>query len=191
MSTAVNAAAASTTSDHCVELDRGTGLCCTVHLLADVANTPEIRRKIVTGEFRCCAVKASLVIDALQVVVAANKAALNAKQNRLTTRTVYTEVLFSLSPSKNISRSLTDFGIGDSDRNVLLIFLHKPDEQQAMSEVLAGVGGEKMPVSSVRDFADANLVRKTYKIDQDELRVSNLTDAVVSRISCKELMLMK
>jgi len=177
--------------DYCVELDQDTGLYCTLHLFTDVTNIPEIRGKIVSGEFSCCAIKASLVIDAFQVIVAANKAALNAKQDRLITKSVYTEVLFCLSMSKNISRSLIEFGIGDSDRNILVIFLHKLDEQQALLEVLASIKGQRIPISKIKDFTDANLVQKIYKIDKDELRISNLIDAVVSRISCKELVLMK
>lgn len=176
---------------HRVELDRETGLRCTLHLFTDVANTGEIRGKIVAGEYACCAIKASLVVDAFQAVVAANKAVLNAKRNRLITKTTYTEVLFCLSMSKNISRSLTEFGIGDSDRNILLIFLHEPDEERGMSQVLEGIEGRGVPVSRIGDFTDVNLVRKIYKIDEDELRVSSLVDAVVTRISCKELALMK
>jgi len=173
--------------DYCVELDQDTGLYCTLHLFTNVTNTPEIHSKIVSGEFSCCAIKPSLVIDPFQVLVAANKAALNAKQNRLITKSVHTEVLFCLSMSKNISRSLTEFGIGASDKNILMIFLHKFHDQHALLEILASIEGQKVPVVRIQDLTDVNLVQKMYKIDKDELRVSNLIDAIVSRISCKDM----
>lgn len=176
--------------DYRVELDRETGLYCTLHLFTDVTNIAEIREKVVTGKLRCCVVKASLIIDAFQAVVAANKVALNAKQNRLITKTVYTEILFYLSMSKKISRALTEFGIDDSDKNILVILVHKLDEEQSMlEEVLGSIKGERVPISRIQEFADVNLVMKTYKIEKDELRVSRLINAIVSRISCKDFML--
>lgn len=178
--------------DYSIELDRETGLYCTLHLFTDVTNISEVCKEVITGKLRCCVVKASLVADAFQAVVAANKAALNAKQSRLVTKTVYTEVLFCLSMSKNISRSLIEFGISDNDKNILVILIHKAGEEQAMlKELLRCIKGERIAISRIQEFTDTNLVKKTYKIDEDELRISNLTDAVVSRISCKEIMLSK
>lgn len=175
--------------DYSIELDEETGFHCTLHLFIDVANTSEIREKLVAGKLRCCVAKASLVTDVFQAVVAANKAALNAKRNRLVTKTVYTEVLFYLSISKNISRSLTEFGIHDNDKNILVILIHKLGEEQAMlEEVLGSIKGERISISRLQEFTDVNLVKKTYKIDEDELQVSSLADAVVSRISCKDIM---
>jgi len=177
--------------DYSVELDPETGFYCTLRLFADVANTSEIREKLVAGKLRCCVAKAALVTDVFQAVVAANKAALSAMRNRLITKTVYTEVLFHLSMSNSISRSLSEFGIGDSDKTILVILVHKPGEEQAVLEILESIKGERIPISRLHEFTDVNLVKKTYKIDEDELRVSSLADAVVSRISCKEFILLK
>ncbi|XP_029175999.1 EKC/KEOPS complex subunit TPRKB-like [Nylanderia fulva] len=176
--------------DYKIELDRETGLYCSMYLFTDVTNIAEIREKVVTGKLRCCVVKASLVIDAFQAVVAVNKAALNAKQNRLITKTMYTEILFYLSTSKKISHALTEFGINDSDKNILVILIHElHEEQSTLEEVLGSIEGERAPVSRIQEFADTNLIMKTYKINKDELRVSSLLNAIVSRISCKEFML--
>lgn len=178
--------------DYSVELDQETGLHCTLHLFTDVANTSEIREKLVAGKLCCCVARVSLITDAFQTVVAANKAALSAKRNQLITKTMYTEVLFYLSVSKNISRSLTEFGINNSDRNILVILIHKLGEERAMlKEILESVEGKKIPIPRLQEFTDVNLVKKTYKIDEDELRVSSLTDAIISRISCKEFMTSK
>lgn len=173
-----------------VELDQETGLYCTMLLFTDVTNVPEIREKVIAGELRCCMVKVSLIIDAFQVVVAANKAALNAKQNRLITKTIYTEILFYLSISKKISHALTEFGIGDSDKNILVILVHEINEEEPMlKKVLESIKGQTVPISKIEDFVDVNLVKKTYKIDKDELCTSSLVNAIVSRISCKDFIL--
>ncbi|XP_072749139.1 EKC/KEOPS complex subunit TPRKB [Anoplolepis gracilipes] len=173
-----------------VELDQETGLYCTLHLFTNVTNISEIREKVIGGELRCCVVKASLIIDAFQAIVAANKVALNAKQNRLITKNIYTEVLFYLSTTKKISRALTEFGINDNDKNILIILIHELGEEQSLlEEVLGSIKGERVPISRIQEYTDMNLIKKIYKIDEDELRVSSLVNAIVSRISCKDFML--
>lgn len=178
--------------DYSVKLDPETQLYCTLYLFANVTNIAEIREKVVSGKLCCCVTKASLMVNALQAVVAVNKASLNAKRNRLTTKSVYTEVLFCLSLSKNISRSLNEFGINDTDKNIIVILIHKFSEKQAISaDILNSIMGERIPVSRIQEFTDVNLVKKTYKINDDELHVSDLTNAIVSRIGCKDFMLVK
>lgn len=172
-----------------MELDWETGFLCTLCLYTNVTNIAEVRKKVMTGALHCCIVKASLVVDTLQVIVAANKAALNAKHNQLITKSVYTEILFCLSTSKNITRSLCEFGISDDDKHILVILLHKPGEDLPMlTEIQNSVEGERVPVSKIQEFTDINLVKKTYKISDNELHVSSLVKSIVSRISCKEFM---
>lgn len=179
--------------DYRVELDAETGMRCTLLLFADVANAREIRERVTSDGLRCCVTKATLVVDAFQAIVAANKAALNAHRDRLVTRNVYTEILYCLSMSKNISRSLSEFGIGDGDRNVLAILLHESDDEgrTMLADLLDVVEGERVPVSRIREFADESRVKQSYKITEEELRVTSLVDAIVSRISGKELSLAK
>lgn len=176
--------------DYCVELDRETHLYCRLHLFTNVENISEVRQKILTGKSCCCVIKASLMVDAFHAIAATNKAVLNAKQNRLITKNMYTEILFCLSMSKNISRSLTEFGINDNDRNILVILIHKlGEEPTALKEI--SIKGEEIPVSRIQELTNTELIKKIYKIQDDELRVSSLSDAVVSRISCKDFMLLK
>ncbi|KYN05707.1 PREDICTED: EKC/KEOPS complex subunit TPRKB-like [Cyphomyrmex costatus] len=173
--------------DHSVELDEETEFYCTLLMFTNVTNTAEIREKLIAGKLQCCIVKVALVTDAFQVIVAANKAALNAKRNQLITKNIYTEVLFTMSMSKNISRSLIEFGISDSDKDILVLLIYKLDEKEAvMKEILKSIKGEKVSISRLQEFTDANLVKKTYKINDEELQNSSLLDAVVSKISCKE-----
>lgn len=178
--------------DHTIELDPETQLYCTLYLFTNVTNITEIREKVMTGKLHCCVTKASLIVNTIQAVVAINKASLNAKRNRLTTKSIYTEILFCLSTSKNISRSLNEFGINNNDKNIIVMLIHNLDEKQTVFEdILGSIKGERVSVSKIQEFTDVNLLKKIYKIKEDELRVSNLTDAVVSRISCKDFMLVR
>lgn len=175
-----------------VQLDPETELYCTIYLFKNVQNIAEVCLKVLNGELSCAVVKAALVVDAFQILAAANKAAVNEKLKQLTTKSLYTELLFNLSTSKNISRSLTEFGINDRDKNIVVAQIHKINDEKSLSQnLLDTVKGERIPISRLSELSDHDLIRKTYKIEKDELTVSNLADSVVSRISCKEFILLK
>ncbi|XP_076162691.1 EKC/KEOPS complex subunit TPRKB [Ptiloglossa arizonensis] len=178
--------------DYTVPLDPETEMFCTLYLFANVQNSDEIYKKIVNGEICCSIIKAALIVDSFHVLVAANKAAVNAKMNQLITKNLHTEVLFNLSISKNISRSLMEFGINDTDKNILIVQIHKINNKEPMSEILRkNIKGEKVSISELPQFSDLELIKKTYKIDKEEQTVSNLTNSIVSRISCKDFILVK
>lgn len=171
-----------------IPLDDETQICCTLLLFKDVKNSEEIRKKLMNGELTCSVVKAALVADPLQAIVAANKAAVSAKMNQLTTKSIYTEVLFNLSISKNISRALTEFGINDNDKNILIIVIHKKEDKLMEKTIVDNVKGEKIPISKLTEFTDYELIKKMYKIEADELSISSFTNSIVSRISCKDFL---
>ncbi|XP_050470954.1 EKC/KEOPS complex subunit TPRKB-like isoform X1 [Bombus huntii] len=173
--------------DYTVSLDPETEMVCTLYLFKDVQNSNELHKKVMDNKLSCCIIKAALIVDPLQVIVAANKAAISAKMTQLTTKTLYTEVLFNLSVSKNISRSLADFGIGYNDKNILIAIIHKECDGNSMSEILMNsIKGERVLISSLPQFTNFDLVKRRYKIDENELNISTLANSVISRISCKD-----
>lgn len=177
--------------DYTVPLDRETGMSCTLLLFKDVKNSKDIRRKVMNGELTCSVVKAALVADPLQAIVAANKAAVSSKMNQLTTKSIYTELLFNLSISKNISRALTEFGINDNDSNILIALIHKKDDKSMLTMIVDSVKGERVSISELSKFTNYELIRKAYKIEDEELNVSSFANSIVSRISCKDFMSVK
>ncbi|KOC62893.1 TP53RK-binding protein [Habropoda laboriosa] len=178
--------------DYIVSLDAETEMFCALYLFKDVQNSSEIRKKVMNGELCCSVIKAGLVVDPLQLIVAANKAVISAKMNQLTTKNLYTEVLFNLSMSKNILRALTEFGIGNNDKNILIVLVSRKDDEKSTSEVLIdSIKGERISVSRLSEFTDFELIKKIYKIEKDELNISTLTNSVVSRIGCKDFILLK
>ncbi|XP_017755112.1 PREDICTED: EKC/KEOPS complex subunit TPRKB-like [Eufriesea mexicana] len=178
--------------DYTVSLDPETEMFCSLYLFKNVQNSDEIRKKVMDGTLSCSIIKAALVVDPLQIIIAANKAAINAKMNQLTTKSIYTEILFNLSISKNISRILTEFGISDKDENILIVLMHKKCDKKSMSEILMdSIKGERISISRLFEFTDFELVKKIYKIEKDELDISTFTNSIVSRISCKDFISLK
>ncbi|XP_015608167.1 EKC/KEOPS complex subunit Tprkb [Cephus cinctus] len=174
-------------SEYTMKLDDTTEKHLTLLLFADVENARDVKTKLINGELRCCVLKASLIVDPFQVVVAANKAALKEMHSRLTTKTVFTEILFDLSLSKNITQSLIKFGIDDAERNILVAVIHSLDDKKSIvQKVVSSIKGQQVSIDKLKDYTDLKLVRKTYKIEDTELTVSNLVDSLVSRISTKD-----
>ncbi|XP_043790157.1 EKC/KEOPS complex subunit TPRKB-like [Apis laboriosa] len=178
--------------DYTVSLDPETEMFCTLYLFENVQNSNEIRRKVMNNELSCAVIKASLIVDPFQIIIAANKTAISARMNQITTKNIYTEVLFNLSTSKNISRTLIEFGISDNDKNILIMLICKENDKKLMSKTIMDVvKGEKISISRLSEFTDFDLIKKIYKIEEDELNVSNFIDSIVSRISCKDFMSLK
>lgn len=172
--------------NYTVPLDPETELYCTLHLFTNVLNTSEMRVKILNKELECCAVKAGLIVDPFQLIVAANKAAVNFKLGQLITKTLYTELLFSLSTSKSIGHSLAEFGIGDNDNNIVIAIIHKVNENSVSTNLSNVIKGELIPIKRLSEFTDGELVRKLYKIEKEELNVSSLLNVIISKMCCKD-----
>lgn len=150
-----------------------------IRLYKDVKNVGEIRTKLFEGKLNCCLLKPSLILDPFQVAVAANKAIV---AENLTTKTIFTEILFNLSISKNITASLKTFGIDESDKNILVVFINKCDE---VPETVDFINGEEVNVSEICELTNIDLMKKTYKISEEEFKNNDLLDSVVSRIATK------
>ncbi|XP_046483325.1 EKC/KEOPS complex subunit TPRKB [Neodiprion pinetum] len=170
-----------------VQLDEDTGKFITLYLFINVENTEEIRKKLISGELQCCVMKAGLVVDLFQVIVAANKAVVNEKFGKLTTRTIFTEILFNMSLSKNITQSLVKFGIDDKEKNIIVGIIHGSDNTEAMAkDSLAAIKGERVSIGRLKEITDTSVVKKIYKVDESELKVSSLVDCVVSKMNTKD-----
>ncbi|XP_014261231.1 EKC/KEOPS complex subunit TPRKB-like [Cimex lectularius] len=131
------------------------------------------------GELDCCLVKRILVVDAKQLLTAAHRALAAKNSGTLITRNVYSELLYNLSPSKNITQSLRTFGAEPSDREMVLVrFGPKAD---LMRSALA------WPVAS-RPFlpqASVSKIKEVYGIKETEALSTSLLDSILTRIAVK------
>ncbi|KAK2189840.1 hypothetical protein NP493_95g00010 [Ridgeia piscesae] len=84
-----------------------------------------------------------------------------------------------------ISDAFRKFGMGDKDTSVLLVQIHSLGKG-TLSEVAEHVQGEMVDLSRLQEVSDVNKIKKIYKVQEAELRVSTLLDAIVSRMTSKE-----
>ncbi|CAH0701505.1 unnamed protein product [Spodoptera exigua] len=171
-----------TPEPYIVDLDPDTKTTLKMYLIENVRNSEVIRNNIIHGVWKCAAIKPELIIEPFQVAVAANKAVLSEKYNTMVTRTVFSEILYNLSITKNITQSLSRFGI-EKDTNLLLCFLVTEDSDTS-SEILLQIEGEFIPMNDLKRFTSAKNLNNQYKLNTLE-KSQELADIIISRMVTK------
>ncbi|XP_042226026.1 EKC/KEOPS complex subunit TPRKB-like isoform X4 [Homarus americanus] len=162
---------------------------CHILLYSKVENAAEVRQLIMKGQVEASLIKPAMVVDTFQVIVAANKAVRSLAAKKMVTRSVFAEIIFNLSPTKNITDSLKNFGLGDGDTEILAVVLDE-ESGEKVKKLKSQIRGELTAVTEVLNLTNQARVKQLYKVTDSELRVTSLLDAVVSRMACKEFLVM-
>ncbi|XP_038067470.1 EKC/KEOPS complex subunit Tprkb-like [Patiria miniata] len=159
-----------------------------VALFKDVKNVDEIKNSIVARKLDAALLTPKMIVNPFQVLIAVNKALHVRKHGlRMHTRNINSEVLFNLSPMKNISACFQQFGFSKEDTGLLAVTLDD-DSMDKMKAVEGVVDGSMASVDELSSFTDESLIKQVYKIHEEELCVCSVLDAVVSRMAGKEVL---
>ncbi|KAJ3047142.1 hypothetical protein HK097_000203 [Rhizophlyctis rosea] len=135
-------------------------------LFRNVTNTSEIRKRIISGDKtvpECALINAATILEVFQIQMACTKALLLQQQNAMRTRSLYSEILFNLSPSSNINDSLKQFGVSDSSTSLLVVMLGPEPSNEVKSRVSSLIAGEQVGLEVLPTLTDLPLVSKIYK----------------------------
>lgn len=165
-----------------------------VFLVKECENAPELRTWIlqgVPGLPEAALIDASMILDPVIVHAAAGMALQQhiSPTLSLKSKTLHSELVFSLSGSKHIGRSLAKFGIKDDTTNLLVaMFDASPEDLEKVMSSMRGhvVVGEDAIRKELESICDTQDVCKTYKISNIELEIGNMTDAILSRIAARD-----
>nr|XP_053656560.1 EKC/KEOPS complex subunit TPRKB-like [Cherax quadricarinatus] len=172
-----------------VKLEDAEQTVCHILLYTDMENAAEVRQLIMQGKVEASLIKPEIVVDSFQVLVAANKAVRSLTAKKMVTRSVFTEIIFNLSPSKNITLSLKNFGLSDSDTEILAVVLDQ-ESGEKVKTLNRQIKGKQATLAEMKKLTNEVKVKELYKVTDIELEVSSLLDAVVSRMACKEFLIM-
>ncbi|XP_022128208.2 EKC/KEOPS complex subunit Tprkb-like [Pieris rapae] len=153
-------------------------------LLKNVQNVNTITENIKNGVWKCAAINPSLILDPFQVAVAANRAVVAQMLGNMVTKSVYGEILYNLSLTKNITQSLTKFGVY-KQHCVLLCFIIRQKEDHS-DDVLKQINGELCPISDLNKYTDLKQLQDAFKLDSLQC-TDNLLDSIVSRMVTKNI----
>ncbi|XP_069765613.1 EKC/KEOPS complex subunit TPRKB [Narcine bancroftii] len=160
----------------------------TLLLFKDVKNSAELRKKAVEGAIAGALVNASMVVDPFQVLVAANKAVHLFKLAKMKTRSLYSEIIFNLSPTNNISDAFRKFGISHDDSTLLIVLVDDGAKHSKLEDIISQVNGQQISVQDISKIADVAKIKKLYKITPVEEKVGHLLDAIICRMSAKDIL---
>lgn len=170
------------------ELELFPGHSVTQMLFKEVKNAAELRQSAVAGKINGALINPTMLVNPFQVLVAANKAVNLQKTGKMKTRSLFSEIIFNLSPTNNISEAFKRFGISDGDDSVLVVLVHSKDESQLLSNITDKVNGRQVPVEDISSLSDHAKIKKLFKVTPQEEKCGSLLDAVVCRMATKDVM---
>ncbi|CAN0088960.1 unnamed protein product [Ectocarpus sp. 6 AP-2014] len=177
-------------------------------LFTNVKNAADLKRKYLN---RIALLDAGLVLSVFQLRMAAAMAVEKEKAGKMKTRSLPSEMVWSLSGSKNITGTLQTFCVQEVDDADLLVAAIGVDEDdlrsvladikgqacglerlgEGLRPVDGGVGdGQQQQQQQRRQGGYASKwrerLKKLYKITEEELAVNSIEDCVVMRMAVKD-----
>ncbi|KAK4540079.1 hypothetical protein LTR36_009820 [Oleoguttula mirabilis] len=136
-------------------------------LFKDVNNAPFLRQQLLEGntDFEYAFLDASILLSRNQVLAACFRAINDLLQDRLKSRNVHSEIVFSLSPNNNISESFRRFGVAETSRHILAVKVGGV-QSQIEQHLKGSVEGNLVPLTDEQfaELRDESRLRKVYKI---------------------------
>ncbi|TGO46768.1 hypothetical protein BOTNAR_0566g00040 [Botryotinia narcissicola] len=141
-----------------------------IALYRNITNASFLHQQLLTGntDFEYAFIDASVVLSKLHILAAAYRAINDALEERLKSRNIHSEIVFSLSMNNNIAEYFRRFGITPTTTSLLVIKVAPASSASQISEHLSSViEGEPVPFDdeSLASMVDIARVKKLYKLN--------------------------
>ena len=120
-----------------------------------VKNMREIRGKVTEGAVAASLVSPRLLCHTLPLLIATEKSIQSRRTGKMITRTIFTEVLYNLSFTKNITESLKTFGVKEEETSFLaVLFGNDDDDDDDRAKKGAGEEAEINDLKKLVEFSE-------------------------------------
>lgn len=100
------------------------------------------------------------------------------------TKTIHTEVLYNLSPSRSVTESLKMFGIGDETSNLFVLVF----DSTLNSSIKNLIEGDLVSLNEHETIVNWLKIKELHGIQEDDLDQDTICDLVTSKSAVKELL---
>ncbi|KAF8865235.1 CGI-121-domain-containing protein [Acephala macrosclerotiorum] len=110
-----------------------------IALYRNIQNAAFLQQQLLDGntDFEYALIDASVIVSKIHALAAVYRAVNDLLSNRLRSRNVHSEIVFSLSPNNNIAESFRRFGIQPTTTSLLLIKISTPESQITAEQLSA------------------------------------------------------
>ncbi|XP_015916387.2 EKC/KEOPS complex subunit TPRKB [Parasteatoda tepidariorum] len=153
-------------------------------LYTNIENMNELKDLLMKGELKAAIVNSELIYHTDLLMLASHKALYNAKNKSLKTKSINTELLYNLFPSRSIRDSLKTFGTQDSATSAIFVCF---DEEWVL-KLKDIVKGKLSSLDKINELVNENAVKKLYKIPASMTDQISILNFIITKISSKELL---
>uniref|UniRef100_A0A0K0FHK1 EKC/KEOPS complex subunit TPRKB (inferred by orthology to a human protein) n=1 Tax=Strongyloides venezuelensis TaxID=75913 RepID=A0A0K0FHK1_STRVS len=157
-----------------------------VCVFTEVKNVNELMEMVRTGEIDAALIKAELVVEPFVLLAAANRAVHQAAHNRMSTRSLSAELIYSLSPTRNISESLINFGISEGSEN-LIVCVFDDAKGSKMVKLSKKIKGKPVKFEKWMELVHYPSIKKLYNLKTSDLKSEDLCDIIANQIVSKDM----
>ncbi|KEF56617.1 uncharacterized protein A1O9_06806 [Exophiala aquamarina CBS 119918] len=142
-----------------------------VALFRDVKNAAFLREQLLAAnaDFEYAFIDATTIISTKHALAAAFRAINDFLNERLKSRNVHSEIVFSLSPNNNIGEAFRRFGVSETTGNLLVVKVATQaeiTEESVTRHLSENIDGQEVAFedASLRTICDTSRIKKLYKI---------------------------
>jgi len=141
-----------------------------IALYRNIRNASFLHQQLLTGntDFEYAFIDASVILSKLHILAAAYRAVNDALEERLKSRNIHSEIVFSLSMNNNIAESFRRFGITPTTTSLLIVKIAPSSSASGIAEHLTSViEGEPVAFEDeeLQTMTDVARVKKVYKLN--------------------------
>lgn len=142
-----------------------------IELYNGVENAEELGSKLRQGQLDCALIDASCVASLDHLMTAIYRALLDSNSGNRQTKNVHSEILYCMSPSKNITGAFVRFGIKPDSKAMYVVRIRDSSEQLVAEEPVPVVGGTKLDLTqqNIKKLSSIDTVKKIYKTQDQSL----------------------
>lgn len=152
-----------------------------------VSNTSLVLESL-RDDIRCAIVDLNTICSLFHLRSATFKALLNEQQNHMKTKSISAEILYQLSPTTKINDSIKHYGASQDSAHIAIIVI---DDDANALELVGRVSGAAFDLNTLGTpqyltLDKAANIAKFFKITAQELEISSLESAVITRLAIKD-----